>query len=275
MIAPGDVPRISIVTPCFNGAEYLEAAIESVVAQRYPNLEYIVVDGGSTDGSVEIIREHTASLAWWVSEPDRGHAHALNKGFAKTTGEIMGWLNADDILLPGALALLAQVFGAFGEVEWLTGQPSQLDPQGSVVATYPPRRWSRLGFLTDDYCWIQQESTYWRRSLWDTAGGRVSEEWAMASDFDLWVRFFRHARLYSTYGLIGAFRHQPSQRTRQSMDVYEREAKEIITKERRGLLEDGLPPPESRTWVPSPIPLRYDWQRLRCENPNREGEGAQ
>ena len=256
-------PRISVVTPCLNGADYLEAAMDSVLSQGYPDLEYVVVDGGSTDGSVEIIRKHSAHLAFWVSEPDRGHAHALNKGFTKTTGPIMGWLNHDDVLLPGSLGLLAHLFGAFAEIEWLTAQPGHVDGQGALVGAYPPRLWSRLGFLTGDYQWIQQESTYWRRGLWQRAGGSVSEEYEMASDFELWMRFFRHARLYSTYGLVGAFRFRPDQRTRRSMEVYEREARAVVDKELRALMETGPPAPGSEAWPPPPPVLKYDWQNLR------------
>src|SRR5688572_12979616 len=106
LVMGGPSPRISIVTPCLNGAPHLEAAMDSVLSQGYANLEYVVVDGGSTDGSVDIIHKRAAHLAWWVSEPDRGHAAALNKGFAKTTGEILGWLNHDDLLFPGSLRLL-------------------------------------------------------------------------------------------------------------------------------------------------------------------------
>jgi glycosyltransferase involved in cell wall biosynthesis len=263
-------PIISIVTACYNGADYLEATIDSVLGQGYPNLEYVVVDGGSTDGSVDIIRRHASRLHWWVSEPDRGHGHALNKGFSRTAGEIMGWLNADDILLPGALSLLAHLFTAFPSVEWLTAQPCHVDPEGRVVGAYPPRRWSRLGFLTGDHTWIQQESTYWRRSLWERAGARVSDEHSMASDFELWMRFFRHAHLHSTYGLVGAFRFRPEQRTRHAMDVYEREVRMIIEDEYQHLLEVGVPPAGSGAWA-SPALLKYDWQGLRFFN---SGHGA-
>jgi hypothetical protein len=270
---PGGVgqvpPRISVVTPCLNGARYLEAAILSVVGQRYPNLEYVVIDGGSTDASVEIIRRHESALAGWVSEPDRGQAHALNKGFARTTGEIMGWLNTDDVLHPGSLWLLARTFRAFGEIEWLTGQASFVEPGGATVIVEPPPRWSRLGFLAGDYRWIQQESTFWRRSLWDRAGSRLSEHHSLACDFELWVRFFRHARLHSSFGLVGALRLHPDQRTRRSMDVYEREAHEIIGAEQRRLLDEGMPQ-DSDGWKRSPPVVKFDWRDFVFRMPREE-----
>ena len=260
-------PKISIVTPSYNQADFLEATIRSVLGQDYPNLEYVVIDGGSTDGSVEIIERHASNLAYWVSERDGGHANALNKGFARTTGDIMGWINSDDILQPGALSLLAEMFSEYSEIEWLTGQRSYIDPAGRIVLAYQAPRWCRLSFLAGDYRWLQQESTYWRRSLWEKAGGYVSEAYQMANDFELWVRFFRYAPLYTMHGLIGSFRFNPGQRTRHSMDVYEQEARQVILDEIASLdLTEFF---ATTMWTRSPLPLKYDWKALRYVNANR------
>src|ERR1700712_2068910 len=110
VVSSSQLPKISLVTATLNRASFLEETIRSVLDQNYPNLEYIVVDGGSTDGSVEIIREYAARLKWWVSEKDRGQSHALNKGFAKATGRILTWLNSDDRLAPGSLYTIGQTF---------------------------------------------------------------------------------------------------------------------------------------------------------------------
>lgn len=262
-------PRITVVTPCLNAARYLEETIDSVLSQGYPDLEYVVVDGGSTDGTQDIIRRHERHLARWVSEPDRGHADALNKGFAGTTGSVMGWLNGDDVLHRGALRLLALVFSGFPDVEWLTAQASQMDAEGAVVQVQPPRAWSRLGFVSGDYRWIQQESTYWRRSLWERAGGRLSDAHALACDFELWMRFFRHARLQSTDGLVGGFRMHPGQRTAGQMEAYEREAHRVVLDELRGLTPEGMPVEGDPRWPEAPAMLRFDWRTRSL----RRGQG--
>lgn len=227
---PPALPRISLVTPSFNQGEFLETTLRSVLNQGYPNLEYIVIDGGSTDGSREILERYADRLTYWVSEPDRGHAHAINKGFARTTGEILGWLNSDDILLPGSLSLVASAFAIDLGIEWITSNVTVINPAGNIVNSWNHLRFTRERFFALSNQYIQQESTFWRRSLWDCAGGFVDERY-LACDFELWARFFRHARLVHTHGSIGAFRFQPVQKSRTQKERYLREAREIIDRE--------------------------------------------
>lgn len=120
----GPWPKISVVTPVFNSARYLEAAIRSVLSQAYPKLEYIIVDGGSTDGSLAIVSKYAPQLHAWISEPDRGMYDALNKGFARSAGELIGWISATDMLHAGSLSVVGSVFQTFPEVEWITGRPT-------------------------------------------------------------------------------------------------------------------------------------------------------
>lgn len=198
--------RISLVTPNFNGRRFLAKTIESVLSQEYPNLEYIVVDAGSTDGSLEVIDQYRDRLSRVIVEPDRGHSHALNKGFEFSTGSVMGWINSDDLLLPGALTAVNRVFTEFPGVEWITGRASTLSEDGMLVSVRDVRPWSWLRFVMQDCRHIQQESTFWRRNLWLHSGGELDEDFGIAGDFELWTRFLTKTQLHSVDIALGAFR---------------------------------------------------------------------
>ena len=236
----GTWPRISLVTPVFNSVRYLEAAIRSVLSQAYPNLEYIIVDGGSTDGSVEIIRKYESQLHNWNSEPDRGMYDALNKGFARSSGELMGWISATDMLHAGSLFVVGSVFQTFPEVEWITGRPTAFTDEGMAAGVLKLRRWSRMPFLAGANRYIQQESTYWRRGLWERAGSRVDDSRRNGNDFELWVRFFRYAKLYSVDALIGGFRSHPDSLGLQNLAECHRVHEEILEKEVESMPNAGL-----------------------------------
>src|SRR5882724_12156028 len=128
--ARSEWPRVALVTPVFNSGKYIEQTIRSVLAQGYPNLDYYIVDGGSTDNSLDVIRKYDSQISGWISEPDKGMYDALNKGFARTTGEVMGWISATDMLHVGGLAAVGSVFRDFSEVEWITGRPTNLNEDG-------------------------------------------------------------------------------------------------------------------------------------------------
>src|SRR5215813_5125108 len=199
-------PRITIVTAVYNGERYLDSTIRSVLEQGYPQLEYIVVNDGSTDGTAEIIRAHQGRLAKVIEQPNRGLYAALNAGFAQSSGEVMGWLNASDLLHVNGLSVVGSIFRSFQDVEWITGRATKFNEQGMTVEIKEPPHWTRLRFLAGANRYIQQESTFWRRSLWERAGGYVNEAYRAEGDFELWVRFFRHARLYPVDALIGGYR---------------------------------------------------------------------
>ncbi|WP_199200503.1 glycosyltransferase [Alkalicaulis satelles] len=231
MNAAATRPRFTIVTPNWNGQAYLRPCLESVVEQNYPELEYIVVDGDSSDGSRIIIEEFRDQLSGLICEPDNGHADALNKGFAASTGEIMGWINSDDVILPGTLSFVARLFEARPDIDWITGRPSSMNADGVIEWMGPVRPWSRVRFLAGDNQWIQQESTFWRRSLWERAGGRLDTDFQLANDFELWCRFFRHAELHTVDRHLGCFRVRPGQRSIVYKTRYEKEARQILARE--------------------------------------------
>jgi len=226
------LPRISLVTPVFNSAKYIEQTFQSVFSQNYPNLEYFVVDGSSTDGTLDIIRKYESQLSGWISEPDNGMYDALNKGFARTTGEIMGWISATDLLQLGALAVVGSVFRDMPpEVEWITGRPTHMSDEGMTIGIARLPRWSRYRFLAGANRTIQQESTFWRRTLWERAGSRMDDSRRYASDFELWVRFFRYAKIHSVDALIGGFRMHGDSLGLQDMEACYRIHDEIVEAE--------------------------------------------
>jgi glycosyltransferase involved in cell wall biosynthesis len=229
-------PRIALVTPVLNSGKYIEQTIRSVLAQGYPNLDYFIVDGGSTDRTLNIIGKYESQISGWMSEPDSGMYDALNKGFARTSGEIMGWISATDMLHPGGLTAVGAIFRDLPGVEWITGRPSTFTEDGVTTRVDGVPHWSRWRFLAGANRHIQQESTYWRRSLWDRAGGRVDATRRWASDFELWVRFFRHARLYPADVLIGGFRANRDSLGLQNAEECLRVQDEIIEKELQGMV---------------------------------------
>ena len=210
-----------------------------MLEQNYPALEHVVMDGGSTDGSVEIIRRYEARLTSWVSERDGGQYSAVAAGFARTKGDILAWLNSDDAYMPWAFAVVGEIFAQFPEIEWLTtARPLVLDAAGRGVHCEARRGYARTAFMDGEHTFmsaalglgcIQQESTFWRRSLWERAGG-FDPEFPLAGDFALWAGFCQHAELYAVNTPLGGFRSHGDQRTWHGFDDYSRESERALRK---------------------------------------------
>lgn len=199
-----DLPLVSIVTPSYNQATFLEATIQSVLSQDYPHLEYIIIDGGSTDGSLEIIQRNADRLAAWVSEPDQGQTDAINKGFARAHGQILAWLNSDDTYQPHAIAEAAAYLCEHPEAGMVYGDANLIDQKGAVIGRFPARQ-TDYRRLRRGYVHIPQQAAFFRASLWRQVGP-LDPSFYFAMDYDLWVRLARLAPLHYYPRLWANFR---------------------------------------------------------------------
>ena len=181
-----EFPLVSIVTPSYNQSRYLEQTIQSVLDQDYPQIEYIVIDGGSTDESVEIIDRYVNQLAYWVSESDEGQTDAINKGFNRARGDILAWINSDDLYQPGAIAEAVAYLTDHPEVGMVYGDANFIDEAGRVIGRFPAAQTS-YHRLRRGYVHIPQQTVFFRAHLWQMVGP-LDPAFYFAMDFDLWVR---------------------------------------------------------------------------------------
>ena len=228
------LPTISVITPSFNQGQFLEQTIRSVTSQDYPNLEYIVIDGASTDTSVDIIRKHAGQIAHWCSEPDQGQADAIFKGFDKSSGEIMGWLNSDDLLLPGALTAVANYFQQHPEVEVVSGGAFCIDAEGrplrrlfgnytlGVAATY-----NRFLYYEQDG--VFQQATFWRRSAYDAVGG-LDRSLHFVLDRDLFLRLAKRRKFGRLKQMLACFRLHEECKSVRIQNIREAESRILAKK---------------------------------------------
>jgi glycosyltransferase involved in cell wall biosynthesis len=195
---------ISIVTPSYNHVNFIEQTITSVLEQRGVDFEYIIIDGGSTDGTVDIIRRYADRLAYWVSEPDRGQTDAINKGFARAKGDILAWINSDDTYEPGAFAAAAAYLGQHPDVGLVYGDANFINAEGRVTGRFPAAQ-TDYRRLRQGYVHVPQQAAFFRAELWRRVGP-LDPSFYFAMDYDLWVRLVRLAPLVYLPGLWANFR---------------------------------------------------------------------
>jgi glycosyltransferase involved in cell wall biosynthesis len=186
-------PLVSIITPSFNQARYIEATIQSVLTQDYPNIEYIIVDGGSTDETVEIIKKHEGRIAWWVSEKDKGQTDAINKGFARANGQILAWLNSDDTYESGAISAAVKYLQEHPEVGMVYGDCNFINEDGNVIGKFNSAQ-TDYRLLRQGYAHIPQQTMFLRADLWKQVGP-LDPSFYFAMDYDLWTRLAARTQL--------------------------------------------------------------------------------
>lgn len=230
--------RISIITPSYNQVEYLGQVIDCVRGQRGDfDVEHIVVDGGSTDGSVELLREQGERLKW-ISEPDEGQSDAINKGLRLATGEIIGWLNSDDIYLEGCFAKVSQVFAAEPQTQWAYGKVRIVDEQNNEIrrwiTKYKNSRMKSFSFaklLTEN--WISQMGVFWRREFGEQVG-ELRTDLHYTMDYDLWLRMGTLAPGRFIDGYLAAFRWYPTSKSGHAFDVQMTEGLQVAIQHAHG-----------------------------------------
>jgi len=227
-----NLPKISIVTPSYNQGRYLEQTILSVLGQQYPNLEYIIMDGGSSDNSVEIIERYADKLAYWQSKPDHGQADAIAKGFEMATGEILGWLNSDDFLMPGCLSIVASKFPRENSTVALAGRIVFINPDSRPLTVGLPKRRTWKNMLLWGHG-LPQMATFWTREAYLHAGG-LDTSLQFSFDADLFVKLRRIGEIAITSDYLAAFRLHPGSKTSTMQKIARTEEQLILERYGKG-----------------------------------------
>jgi len=182
-------PKITVVTPSYNQGKYIEETIRSILLQGYPNLEYIIMDAGSTDQTLDIIKKYSAWITYWESKPDRGQSHAINKGFSRASGDIFAWLNSDDYYLPNALYHIANSYIKNKQSYWVgVGSAKRIDGKGRLEMIHVPTATTFQKLIDWDKYWFMQPACFFSAAIWKDHG-ILDEDLHLAMDFELWLRF--------------------------------------------------------------------------------------
>ena len=211
-----NLPRITIVVPTFNQGKFIEATLQSIIDQQYPNLELIVIDGGSTDNTISIIEQYSSQITWWISEPDAGQTAAINKGFLRSTGEIMAWINSDDLVAPGAFFHVTNYFMKNTKAQAIYGNRILINAEGFEIGRWIIPYHSKRILKWADF--VPQETLYWRRSAWNLVDGQLDGSFRFAMDWDFLLRLstkqivIRHLPIF-----LGLFRIHQTQKTTSQM----------------------------------------------------------
>ena len=221
-------PRITVVTPSFNQATYLERTIKSVLNQGYPNLEYMIVDGGSTDGSVEIIRKYESQLSWWVSEKDRGQAHAINKGLERATGEWVAWQNSDDIYYAQAFNDLASIVKKNPQADLITADVNLINEFDMPFRELRYPKPSYNGLVAEGMV-LTNQAAFWRRDLQQKIG-YINESYVCSFDYDWFLRLTQHSsQVCHVKKIWGGYRFHLATKTTQQAAVFIKEMQQILS----------------------------------------------
>jgi glycosyltransferase involved in cell wall biosynthesis len=218
--------RVSVITPSYNQGKYLEETVKSVLGQHYPNFEFIIIDGGSTDDSVNIIRKYEKDISYWISEPDKGQSNAVNKGLQIASGDIIGWINSDDVYYEGTILKAVQVFTEHPEIDVVFGNVNFIDENGKVLHHTNEIKVDYNTYLFTERCYHANAAGFFRRRCFDKFG-MLREDLTYTMDYELYLRFaFNRCKFYQLNDVLGSYRLHSQSKTHENADKMAYECKE-------------------------------------------------